>query len=141
MPNTIAPAAACRHQRPAARWATQVARGTSRKPTTYEAQVHGAAPIQEELGRIIAALIATRDPLLGKVLAPIEAALAEMPLEDLTPAVILAAQLADLAEDEAEGRYLTTPTREHLRAWRLALEAQRTESLRLHRAMLLEEGR
>lgn len=141
MPNTLTRSGHECHRRPAARWAQQVAAGSSRRPSTMEARVHGELPIQEELGRIIAALIATRDPLLAKVLAPIEAALAGMGVPELTPELIHDTQVADLAEDSTESRYLAAPTREHLRAWRMAVEAQRTTSLQLHRALLFAEGR
>lgn len=128
-------------QRTPSRWSLQVAAGSSRRPSTIETRVHGELPIQEEIGRIIAAMIATRDPLLAKVMAPIEAALAGMPAEGLTPALILDTQTADLIEDQREARYLANPTRDNLRAWRQAVEAQRSTSLRLQRALLVEEGR
>lgn len=141
MSNTLTRSGHPRQPRTPSRWATEVARGSCRKPATLEARIHGELPIQEELGRIIAALIATRDPLLGKVLAPIEAALAGMALEELTPALIHEVQTADLVEDQAESRYLASPTRDYLRAWRQSVEAQRTTSLRLQRALMWQEGR
>ena len=141
MPSTLTRSGHPRQQRTPSRWALQVANGGARRPATIEARIHGDAPIQEELGRIVAALIATKDPLLAKVLAPIEAALAGLPLEELTPELIEAAQRADAVEDVAESIHLANRTRETLRAWRQAVEAQRATSLRLHRALLYEEGK
>lgn len=129
---TLDPTRRRRYQRQPARWAAEAAQRLGIQPQTAEALVHGRFPLQERFAELVAAAIRLDDRrLLDKLLLPVDGALAQIPDESLTPALICEAQEADLAEDLVEARWLASRTPELRREWARAVRQQRATSLRL----------
>lgn len=86
----------------------------------------------DRIAHLIDAAAAIPDPaFIDRVLAPIDAARSGVAAPPLTPELIHAAQTTDAAEEIAESHYRASPTLPALRAWILALEKQRGDSLLL----------
>lgn len=127
-------------QRAAPRWAARAGRDLGLRPTTVETRVHGPVPVQQEVAVILRRLIEEGHPqLLAKVAAPIEAALAGIPVLALDADLICRAAEADEEEAIVRARYQAAPGPVTLKAWRIAIETQRTWSLRLLVALAAEE--
>jgi hypothetical protein len=142
MPRTLGGNQDSRHQRQAARWATVLARRTGKRPATHEAELHGREPLQGRLaGHIDAMASVGYWRGIAKIVAPIRAAVSQLPDMDMTPALFRLVQEADAAEEVAETTFLSSPSPATLRAWRLALEGQMGADLLLHRAICAEESR
>lgn len=83
----------------------------------------------DRLAHLIAAAAAIPDlAFIERVLAPIDVARAGISAPALTPELIQRVQSADAAEEVAETRYLSNPTKASLRAWRDAATKQRAET-------------
>lgn len=74
-------------------------------------------------------------------LAPIDGARQRIVAPALTSELIQRVQATDMAEEIAETRYLTTPTKAALVAWLHAAEKQRADTLLLVLALRAEVGR
>jgi hypothetical protein len=139
---TIRRGGVTRDQREAPRWASRAARDLHLQPRTVEARVHSTTrpTIQEELATILRRLLETGNlPLVAKMMAPVEAALAGLAVPPLGDEVIAAAVRPDEEESIARDAYLMDPTPTHRRAWRVALERQRATSLPLYLALVAAE--
>ncbi len=129
-----------RHPRVAPRWASEAARHLGYQPSTVEAKVHGRDPVHLQTARILEAAVRFGDPaLVGKILAPIEAARCILPAPEFSRELVREVQIADLREDAAESAYLNDPTPENRRAWLKELREQRAKTDQLIRSLEAEE--
>jgi hypothetical protein len=108
---------------------------------SWDQVIRGPANVPARFVAICEAATALGDTvLLERLLAPVEATVAGAPIPPFGPAIRLTAQMADLAEDESEARWIADPSTDHLRAWLRAIDAQRAahRSLRMSIATHLE---
>lgn len=92
--------------------------------------------IAERFAVLVEAAVVLNDRrLLDKLMSKVDAALARLPEEELTPALVLECQRPDLAEEAAEAAYHAEPTADTRRAWAAAVRVQRASSLRLLMAL------
>lgn len=139
---TVRRGARTRDQREAPRWASRAARDLRLQPRTVEARVHSTTrpTIQDELATIVRRLLETGNlPLVAKLMAPVEAALAGLVVPPLGDGLIAAAVRADEEESIARDTFLMHRTPSSLRAWRLAVGLQRATSLPLYLAQCAAE--
>lgn len=134
--STLASARRVRNPRHPARWAVYAAPKVGLLPESVEALAKGRCVIAERFAALVEAAVVLGDRrLLDKLMAPVDAAMARLPQEVLTPVLIRDVQAADLAEDAAEAIYHATPTSQVRHDWIHALRAQRATSLRLLMAL------
>lgn len=110
-------------------------------PAGWDSQLRGRDSIPRRFVALVQAAVALGDTvLLERLVAPVEATVAGAPIPPFGSAVRLTAQLADIAEDEAEARWVADPSTDSLRAWLRAIDAQRAahRSLRMSVANHLE---
>lgn len=142
MRNSMRAGARRSYRRQPAGWAVQAAKGTGRRPTTYEAAIHGKAPIHVEVARCIRGALAVGDTaLVGKIMLPIQAALAERPVPaEPREQIQLRAQNSDLTEDQLEAAFNANPCRETRRPWIAARRAARANETDLDLALEAEDA-
>lgn len=133
---TLAPGKGRRYTRRPPAWAAYAAPKAGLKPETLEHYVKGRCEIALRFAALVEAAVVLGDRrLLDKLLAPVDAAMARLPEEPLTPELIRDVQSSDLAEDVAESAFLSDPTPEHRVAWANAVRVERASRLRLLMAL------
>jgi hypothetical protein len=144
MPSKVEARRVRRYQRSAPGWAVRAARDLGLKPSTIEGRVHctSARRVQDEVATILRRLIETGNLAIAqKVFAPIEAAMAALPVPALSPAVIEAAVVPDEMESIARARYQADPANlSHLDGWIERVRQQRAASLPLLLALEAERS-
>lgn len=92
---------------------------------SWDQLIRGRNSTPARFAAIIEAATATGDhKLVGRLMAPVDAALSGAPIPPFGAAVVLMAQRSDMDEDLAEAQYHADPTTDTLRAWLRAIDAQ-----------------